>query len=200
MLRKVILAAVPLLFILLISGCSDKLPIETTMSETVHDFSFTNQDQQKISLEDLKGKWWIADFVFTNCETVCLPMTSNMSYLQKQLKENNAEIQLVSFSVDPDYDTPEVLKEYGEEYDADFSSWHFLTGYDFKTIKELSIKSFRSLVNEPEYGDDQVMHGTSFYLVDPEGTVVKSYDGVKQDSMNDIVQDIIQLKDKKLLQ
>ena len=183
------------LILMIISGCGADLPIETNMSETVHDFSYTNQDEQTVSLEDLKGEWWIADFVFTNCETVCLPMTTNMSHLQDQLQEEDAEIQLVSFSVDPDYDTTDVLKEYGEEYDADFSSWHFLTGYDFKTIKELSIKSFRSFVKEPEYGDDQVTHGTNFYLVDPEGDIVKSYDGVKSNSMDDIVQDVLLLKE-----
>lgn len=111
---------------LFISGCGADLPIETDMSETVNDFSFTNQDKETVSLDDLKGEWWIADFVFTNCETVCLPMTSNMARLQNTLQKEDANVQLVSFSVDPDYDTPDVLKAYGEEYDADFSSWHFL--------------------------------------------------------------------------
>ncbi len=84
-----------------------------------------------MSLDNLKGKWWIADFIFTNWTTVCLPMTNNKSILQRKLKDNNLDVQLVSFSVDPDFDSPEVLKEYAEQYGVDFSNWSFLTGYDF---------------------------------------------------------------------
>src|SRR5690625_7542927 len=96
---------------------------------------------ESLSLEDLNGSWWVADFVFTNCTTVCLPMSTNMSALQDKLAEENIDVQLVSFSVDPDYDQPEVLREYAEDYEADLSNWTFLTGYDFQTIRELSIKS-----------------------------------------------------------
>ncbi|HLR53270.1 MAG TPA: SCO family protein [Pseudogracilibacillus sp.] len=185
--------------ILMIQGCSEDLPIEENMSETVNDFSFTNQDEESVSLDDLKGDWWIADFVFTNCETVCTPMTGNMTSLQEKLQDEDANVRLVSFSVDPDYDSPDVLKEYGEEYDADFASWDFLTGYDFKTIKKLSIKSFRSLLQEPEPGDDQVTHGTNFYLVDPDGNIVKNYNGVEGQSKDKIMEDIVKLKEKDLL-
>ena len=187
-----------LIIILLLSACS-KLPIETNMSEEVADFSFTNEHEESVSLDDLKGDWWIADFVFTNCTTVCLPMTSNMTALQNKMDDQDVSVQLVSFSVDPDYDTPEVLKEYGESYEADFDTWDFLTGYDFETVKKLSIKSFRSLVKEPEYGDDQVTHGTLFYLVNPEGEIVKSYDGQNAENMDDILEDLKKLKDKEML-
>lgn len=177
----------------------DPLPIETNISETVADFSFTTQDHETVSNEDLEGGWWIADFVFTNCETVCLPMTYHMSLLQTGLEEKQLPVELVSFSVDPDYDTPEVLKEYGELNDADFSNWHFLTGYDFKTIKELSIKSFRAWLKEPEYGSDQVTHDTRLFLVDPEGNIVKGYDGVEQESIDLILNDLEKLQKNNLL-
>lgn len=181
-----------------LSACNN-LPIETNMSEEVSDFSFTNQNNEQVGLEDLKGSWWIADFVFTNCTTVCLPMTSNMKMLQDRMAEVELSVQLISFSVDPDYDTPEVLEEYGESYDADFSTWSFLTGYDFKTIKKLSIKSFRAMLKEPEYGDDQVTHDVRFFLVDPEGNIVKSYDGVPAKSIDEIMLDLQKLNEKNLL-
>ena len=113
-----------------------------------------------------------------------------MSALQDKWAEENIDIQLVSFSVDPDYDQPEVLREYAEDYEADLSNWTFLTGYDFQTIRELSIKSFRSPLPVPDEGDDQVMHGTLFYLVTPEGQIIKSYDGVAPSEMDDIVDDL----------
>lgn len=164
--------------------------IEPNMSEKVADFTFINQDNEKVSLDDLKGEWWIADFIFTSCTTVCLPMTNNKSILQKKLRDNNLDVQLISFSVDPDFDSPEVLKEYAEQYDADFSNWSFLTGYDFQTIKELSIKSFRSLVQAPGRGTDQVTHGTGFMLVTPDGKYIKSYNGLDTKEMDLIVEDL----------
>lgn len=176
-------------FIAFLVSCSNE-PIETNMSKTVNDFSFTTQDEDILSLDDLKGKWWIADFIFTNCETVCLPMTHNMKSLQDRIAEEGFDVQLVSFSVDPDYDTPEVLREYAEGYDADLSTWTFLTGYDFDTIKELSIKSFQSMVQEPLEGDDQVIHGVNFFLVNPDGEVIKNYDGVESSEMDLIMEDL----------
>lgn len=164
--------------------------IETNMSGNVPDFEYTSQDNEPFGLEDLEGKWWIADLIFTNCTTVCIPMTTNMVNLQQALNEKDLDVQLVSFSVDPDYDTPEVLTEYAENYGADLSNWTFLTGYDFQTIKELSIKTFKSPLHEALPGDDQVTHGTRFYLVDPEGNVLKFYDGTKSDELENIIDDL----------
>lgn len=175
-------------FILFLAACGEK--IETNMSEEVTDFEFTTQDNEKLSLNNLEGKWWIADFVFTNCTTVCLTMTPNMAKLQEKLNEESLDAQLISFTVDPKNDTPEVLKEYGESYNADFSNWTFLTGYDFQTIKEFSIKSFRSLVAQAQPGSDQVTHGTSFYLVNPEGEVIKNYSGIDNNTVDTIIADL----------
>ncbi|MBP1968263.1 protein SCO1/2 [Virgibacillus natechei] len=174
--------------VLFLVACGED--IETNMSEDVSDFEYTTQDNETLSNEELEGEWWIADFVFTNCTTVCLPMTTNMSSLQSTMEEEDLDAQLVSFSVDPDYDSPEVLKEYAQEYDADLSNWSFLTGYDFETIKEFSITSFRSLVVEAQPDSDQVTHGTSFFLVNPEGKVIKSYDGVNSNEMDLIIEDL----------
>lgn len=175
--------------ILFLVACG-KEEIETNMSEKVADFTFTTQDNENLSLDDLKGEWWVADFIFTNCTTVCLPMTSNMAELQSMIKNEGLNVQLISFSVDPDHDSPEVLKEYAEEYGADLSNWSFITGYDFETIKEFSIQSFRSLVQEPPPGDDQVTHGTGFFLVNPDGEIIKKYDGVDPAEMDVIINDL----------
>lgn len=169
-------------------ACGEEL--ETNMSKEVTDFEFTTQDKESLSLEDLKGEWWIADFIFTNCTTVCLPMTSNMAKLQDKMKDEELDAQLVSFSVDPEYDTPEVLKAYAKSYQADLDNWTFLTGYDFQTIKDLSVKSFMSALEKPPEGSDQVMHGTRFYLVNPEGEVVKNYKGVESESIEQIIKDL----------
>src|SRR5699024_9762708 len=103
--RTIIFSLLSLIFLL--QACAPKLPIETNLTEKVADFSFTTQDEESFGREDLQGSWWIADFIFTNCTTACLPMTSNMSQIQQQINENDLDVELVSFSVDPDFDSPE---------------------------------------------------------------------------------------------
>ncbi|HLR01178.1 MAG TPA: SCO family protein [Virgibacillus sp.] len=172
------------------SGIDDKYGIDANMDKEMEPFSFTDQDDETFALDDLEGKWWVADLVFTNCTTVCLPMTTNMSSLQDTLADEGIDAELVSFSVDPDNDTPEVLKDYAEEYDADESNWHFLTGYDFETMQDMSVDIFMQPLEEPPEGDDQVTHGTRFFLIDPEGNVIKNYDGQQSDNMDDIAEDL----------
>ncbi|WP_335724832.1 SCO family protein [Virgibacillus sp. 6R] len=178
-------------FLTACGGAEEK--IDPNMSEEVNDFTFTTQDNEKLSLEDLKGEYWIADFIFTNCTSVCLPMTSNLAKLQQKTADEDINIQFVSFSVDPEYDTPEVLKEYAKEYQANLDNWTFVTGYDFETIKEFSIKSFKSMIAPPPEGNDQVTHGTSFFLINPEGEVIKKYNGVLADSIDTIFDDLKEL-------
>lgn len=173
---------------LFLAACG-KGEIEPNMSKEVADFEFTTQDNETLSLKDLEGEWWIADFIFTNCTTVCLPMTTNMSKLQDQMADNKLDAQLVSFSVDPDTDTPEVLSNYAEGYGASLDNWTFLTGYDFETIQKLSVESFMSGLDE-EPDSDQVTHGTRFFLVNPEGEIIKNYSGVNVDDIDEIVEDL----------
>lgn len=176
--------------VLFLAACGTA-EIESNMPEdsVVTDFEFTTQDEGKLSLEDLKGEWWIADFIFTNCTTVCIPMTTNMVTLQEMMAEEKLDAQIVSFSVDPTIDTPEVLRNYAAGYGADLSNWTFLTGYDFETIQELSIGSFYADVRK-EPDSDQVTHVVRFYLVDPEGKVVKSYMGTDLDDIDSIIEDL----------
>src|SRR5699024_94599 len=177
-----------LLFVIFLSACGDQY--NGDFSYKVQDFTFTNQDGEKVSKSDLEGEFWVADFIFTNCTTVCPPMTSNMASLQDQLKEAGLEdVKLVSFSVDPKNDKPKTLKKYAKQRGGTFENWDLLTGYDFETIKEFSVKSFKSAVEQlPD--SDQVMHGTSFFLVTPEGNAIKNYDGRKAANMEKIVEDI----------
>lgn len=159
--------------ILLLTACGRP---PTTLKWPVEEFAFTNQEGQPFGLADLEGKVWVADFVFTNCVTVCLPMTTNMLSLQEKARDEGVDITLVSFTVDPDRDSPEVLRAYGESYEVDFNNWHFVTGYTSDEIKQFSEKSFKSLVIQ-ESNSDQVSHGTAFFLVNDEGVIVQRYEG-----------------------
>ena len=164
---------------------------EPEMNIEVQDFSVTNQNNEKVSLNDLKGKPWLAMFIFTNCNTICPPMTYNMTEVQKELKDKGLEdYQIVAFSVDPEVDKPEVLTNYLKTYSVpDASKWQLLTGYEQKYIEQFARKSFNSLVkNDPN--SDQVVHMSRYYLVDADGIVVKDYDGTTDVPVETIVADM----------
>lgn len=164
--------------------------LEDEVNYPIEDFTFTNQDGEQLSKKDLKGKVWVADFIFTNCADVCPPMTANMAKLQDMIKEEKLEnVEIVSFSVDPTVDKPEVLKEYGQKFNVDFSNWSFLTGYSQEEIEKFALESFKALVKKPEEGD-QVIHGTDFYLIDQEGVMRKYYTGLKEVPFDQIIEDI----------
>ncbi len=202
--KKWPVAVIVALFVFVVAGCGGGSPLDNAQSNgtqsqeeqeanwQVADFTYTDQDGKKFGLADLKGDVWLADFIFTNCVTVCPPMTANMVKIQKALKDNDANIPIVSFSVDPDVDTPETLQKYAKENEMDLASWHLLTGYKQEEIAEFSQESFKSIVQD-DPNSDQVIHGTKFYLVDGNGKVVKMYDGLKP-PVDDIIKDIKALK------
>lgn len=174
---------------ILLAGCSNS-NFQAETDYEVKEFSYTNQNNQDVGLNDLKGQVWIADFIFTNCETVCPPMTFNLTKLQEKLKEEGVEdYKIISFSVDPENDTPAALKEYISNFEADTSKWELLTGYEFDEVKDLAEHSFRSIVAD-DPNSDQMIHGTSFYLVNQKGTVVKTYSGNSDVPYDEIVQDM----------
>ncbi len=157
----------------------------------VEPFEFTNQHNEKVSLEDLEGKPWLAQFVFTNCDSVCPPMMFNMAELQDRIaKEGIEDYKIVSFSVDPEHDTPEALQEYLDMYDvADQSKWEMLTGYTQEDIGKMAVKSFKTpVIDDPN--SDQVTHGTSYFLVNQEGHAVKSYSGFEDVPFDQITEDL----------
>lgn len=191
-LRSFLLAAAA---VWVLSACSNS-DFQGNMDVEVQAFEHTNQDGEKVSLSDLEGKVWLANFIFTNCTTVCPPMTRNMSEVQDLLNEEGVEnYEIVSFSVDPERDTPDALKEYISHYEADESNWNLLTGYSPDDIKTFAEKSFQALA-VPDPNSDQFIHGTSFYLINKEGTVVKSYDGNLEVPFDEIVLDVKQLSEE----
>lgn len=165
----------------------------------VTDFEFVDHNGRLFGSKDLKGKVWLADFVFTRCPNVCPPMTAKMVELQKVLKEQHNKqliVPTVSFSVDPKHDKPTVLKTFAEEHGAEFTNWHFLTGYDQKRIQEMAQACFKGIV-EPQKQPSKkyemlINHPSLFYLVDKSGKVVRYYDGLNPD-IEQIVKDINQL-------
>ncbi|WP_413380803.1 SCO family protein [Alkalihalobacillus sp. 1P02AB] len=152
----------------------------------VSNFEYVNQNGEVVSLEDLKGHYWLADMVFTACPTVCPIMTPNMRDIQDYAIEEDIELKFISFTIDPENDTVDHLKAYtqGMKFNDDY--WSFLTGYTIEEITQFAKESFRSPVQKME---DDFVHSTRFFLVNPEGQVIKSYDGMAVD-LTDIKRDI----------
>lgn len=182
-----------LTMLLMISACStetnnSKQPAPNDVSELnwkVPDFTYTDQNGKPIGLKDLKGKVWLTNFIFTRCPDICPPMTANMSKVQQHLKEEGIEAEIISFSVDPEHDTPEVLKEFSSNYKVDESSWHFVTGYPLPEIQVMVKETFKGMVEHQKGPSEDVPllvnHPSQFYLVDGEGKVVRFYDGLQPD-------------------
>jgi protein SCO1 len=132
----------------------------------VPDFTLTDQDGKIVTKDDLRGKIWIADFIFTRCQGPCPLMTARMLEMQRALVKA-PEIKLVSVTVDPEHDTPEVLKAYAAANKADPERWKFLTG-DKAVIEKLVTEGFMQHLAE-ENGEP--VHGTMFLVVDGNGMV-----------------------------
>jgi protein SCO1/2 len=138
------------------------------------DFVLTNQIGQTVSLAGLRGQVWVADVIFTRCPGPCAKMTRHFAELQAAVPTNQST-KLVSFTSDPEYDTPKILKKYAEKFGADSNRWWFLTG-DKPQIRRLAVNDFKFVVvekkpEERDIPDDLFLHSTWFVLVDRQGRV-----------------------------
>lgn len=176
--KRLLISSLVLVIAVLLTACGDSGKFKAETDWKVQDFEYTNQNGEKVSKESLKGKPWLAMFIFTNCTTVCPPMTRNMTEIQKSFeKKGLKDYKIVGFSVDPDTDKPARLKKYLGQYPlADDSKWDLLTGYSQDEISEFALKSFKTLVKD-DPNSNQVIHGSSFFLVNQDGVVVKNYNG-----------------------
>ena len=159
------------------------------------DFSLTNQNNETITHSDYDGHIYVADFFFTTCPSICPIMTDNMVHLQSMLKDL-PEVKLLSFSVTPDIDTPQVLQAYAEKKGVDQNRWNLVTG-DKKEIYNLARKSYL-VVQEDGSGDEHDMiHTENFVLVDAYRRIRGFYDGTQRDAMDQILADIQILRKEK---
>lgn len=149
----------------------------------LEDFSLTNQDGKTISRADLIGNPWVANFIFTRCTGPCPVMSSHMSQLTTEFP--NANLKFVSFSVDPQYDTPEILRAYAKRYQWDQNRWFFLTG-DSDKVHEIILKGFKLALEEnidPNISiGEKINHSLHFVLVDEVGHVRGYYNGYDVDA------------------
>jgi len=164
------------LLLLFVAGCSTKA--DPPMYGTAPAFSFTERSGREVQSSELAGKVWVADFIFTSCAGACPVMTEKMRALQEKLPP---EIRLVSFTVDPERDTPETLRSYAERAGADRERWLFLTG-NKEALYKLSIEGFKLGVDDAAGTPaEPITHSTRFVLVDREGRI-RGYYGMEDET------------------
>ena len=164
------------------SNSDSELPVLGTIPE----FYFTDSRDKRISRADLDGKVWVADFIFTTCTMACPVLTGNMNLVHKEF-QNNDDVRIVSISVYPEYDTPEVLKKYASQYDANTNRWHFLTGPE-ENVQNVIKNGFKM----GDY-EDIIFHSEKFALVDQKGRLRGYYSGMETEDVTRLKKDINKL-------
>ncbi|MCX2681792.1 SCO family protein [Galbibacter sp. EGI 63066] len=171
----------------------------------VPDFEFVNQHGDTISNADYEGKVYVVEFFFTTCPSICPIMNTNMVKLQNQFKDEE-DFAVASFTINPEHDTPEVLKEYADKYGVTNPNWHMMTG-DMQHIYALSNTGFNLYAGVNENVDGGFEHSGFFALIDRDGYIrsrnddfgnpIVYYDGTEDKGVQMIAQDIkTLLKDK----
>ena len=153
---------------------------------TVPGFQLSNQNGQPFGSAQLAGKIWIADFIYTTCPGPCPTISSRMSELQKPLEK--ADVRLVSFSVDPQKDIPEVLRRYAEKLQAEPGRWDFLTGPK-SAIYKISHDGFKLAVSDGSDARGIPVHSTRIVLVDRHGQIRGYYDATEPEAITKLLAD-----------
>jgi protein SCO1 len=162
---------------------------------SIADFQLTDQKGRSFTGASLDGEPWLAAFMFTRCPTICPVITARMREVQTLAKQKQVPLRLVSFSVDPEFDTPDVLAAYADKYGVDQASWFFATGNN-AVIRDTAERGFKLSVegtasaSAPGYG---ISHGSHLVLVDGKRTIRGYYRSSEPDTVTRIVTDAARL-------
>ncbi len=157
---------------------------------TLPDFELAERSGRTIRREDLEGRFWVADFIFTRCTGVCPILSARMASLSRSLP---GKVGLVSFSVDPTYDTPRVLTHYAKGYDAPPDRWLFLTGAREELYRLIGEGFLLSVAERPAEaaGDGELItHSDRFVILDPQARIRGYYHGTEEDSVRRLAADL----------
>ncbi len=194
-----LLTSTVLLATLTVAGCSSWFTLSAPVLDDfgpVGDFSLTERSGRTVTQNDLLGKVWVASFVFTRCCTGCPLISESMAQLQRDLADQN-EVILVSFTVDPDHDKPDVLNAYADSMGADPRRWLFLTGKQedvYRVIRESFQLAVQQNEGQARTPGNEVTHSNRLILVDRRGRIRgRDFDGTKADDVPRLLQAITAL-------
>lgn len=202
--RKIYFISVVSLVLLVISGCgfmyADSAPeregvIDMSEVEREEDYQWRmpefeaqNQYGELVTNKDTEGEKTLVKTIFTRCPTVCMTMTPNMVLIQEAMVREEVDgVNIVSFTVDPEFDTPERLEDYAHSYGADLDNWTFITGYEESFLTdELAPALFT--VFQPVEND--ILHPTRFYLFNEAGDIIRMYEGDESFNLDSVISDL----------
>lgn len=167
-------------------------PITDTTQHYIPEFTFTNQEGLSIGQAQMEGKITIVDFFFTSCPSICPVMSKEMERVNDMFRDE-PDVQIMSISIDPEYDTPEILKTYAEEHNAIPGKWHFLSGPKAETY-QLARCGFVIPTIDGNGVPDDFIHTDKFILVDEMGRIRGYYSGTNREEV-----DLLMLETKVLL-
>jgi protein SCO1/2 len=164
-----------------------KLPVLATLPA----FQLTDQRGRPFGSKELEGRAWVASFIFTRCTTICPNITAKMTRIQERTRNLGTAFHLVSFSVDPEFDTPERLEAYARLHRASPRLWSFLTGPEAE-VKEAVVSGLKIAVGREQSDDGRfegIFHGSHLVLVDQRGRVRGYYDSDDAGVVDQVVRD-----------
>jgi protein SCO1/2 len=178
----------------------NKKPIERTNSKgkvvvdtiyhTIPSFSFVSHLGDTITQSRLKGKVTVVDFFFSTCPTICVDMASNMRLVQETFaKEEKRDLQILSFTVDPETDSVAQLFKYAQDNEINSNLWLLLTGSK-KELYDLARYGFMITATQGDGGPDDFIHDNKFVVIDKEGRIRGYYDGTNKVEVEKMIQDI----------
>jgi protein SCO1/2 len=159
-----------------------------TIFHTIDSFSFVDQDSSLITNETYTGKIYVADFFFTSCPSICPLMKAQMLRVYEAFETDSA-VMLLSHTIDPEYDSVNVLHDYATRLGVESSKWHFVTG-EKATIYEMAQTSYYVATRENEKAPGGYEHSGAFILVDDSRRIRGVYDGTKAEATNKLINDI----------
>ncbi|HEY3664348.1 MAG TPA: SCO family protein [Polyangiaceae bacterium] len=175
---------------LVLAGCHHQRTPLPTLGR-VGGFALLDERGRAVSAESLRGKVWVAAFFFTRCPTICPRITRRMRALQLATSGSTPPLSLVSFSVDPENDTPPVLLAYAQRYDADLETWRFLTG-DLSVVQRTVVEGFKLALDgkpDPNAENGGIIHGSHLVLVDKSLAIRGYYRTDDDDDMKKLADD-----------
>ena len=153
----------------LLAGCErEREPLPVVAQ--VPPFSLLDQHGAEMTADSLRGDVWIANFIFTSCPDVCPLLTKKMADVRLGLVRRGMDVRFVSFSIDPQTDTPPVLLAYAEKRGAAHADWSFLTG-PLDDVKAVVVSGFKQTVEPDPERPDNILHGSHFVLIDRRGAI-----------------------------
>lgn len=169
----------------------DGKEVADTIYHTVPSFKYLNQDSVWLNSKSIEDKFWVVNFFFTSCPTICPPMMTNMGYIHSKTEDLSDHLEFISFSIDPTIDTPSHLKEYIKTRGFSTENWNFLSGSEKET--HLIAKEFFNGAERNDEAEGGFGHTDYIILVDTHGYVRGIYKGTEQEQMDLLNDDVRKL-------